>query len=161
MLGTGIELAVIAVVYVVFSMFLQRKLVNMKNMRHVQDQIKMKSKELNDMAKNQARKEELDAKQKEVTQLLGQSMKSSFKPMIVVLPVFFILYYLLLPAVFPSSLTFTIPVLSTVSYRTYFIVIAFICGIIASAVVMVWDRMQMAKEKRDVAIAEAQSQPNV
>lgn len=158
-MAVGIELAVIAVVYVLFSMFLQRKIVDMKRMRKVQELIKTKSKELNDMAKNQASKETLEAKQKEVTELLGQSMKSSFKPLFVVLPIFFVLYYLLLPAAFPHNLTFTLPFLSTVSYQTYFIVIAFIVGIVLSAIVMVWDRMQLAKEKRAEQLAAAAEQP--
>jgi uncharacterized membrane protein (DUF106 family) len=158
MIATAIELAAIAVAYVALSMFLQRKLGDAKRMRQMQELIKAKSKELNDMAKAQASKAELEAKQKEVTDLLGQSMKSSFKPLIAVLPVFFILYYLILPMMFPHTLTFTIPVLSTVSYQTYFIVVAFITGIIASIVVMFWDKRELAREKQQIAQAEASAE---
>lgn len=155
----GIEITVIAIVYVLFSVFVQRKLVDMKHMQEVQDTIKQKSKELNEMVKAKAAQEQLALKQKEITSMLGQSMRSQFKPMFVVLPVFFVLYYLVFPAVFPSSLKITVPFVSwTLGYQTYFIAVAFIAGMILSFGLMARDRARIAREKRQRAQAETTQQ---
>ncbi|MCL5239619.1 MAG: EMC3/TMCO1 family protein [Candidatus Marsarchaeota archaeon] len=145
----GIELTIIAVIYVFFSVGVQRKLVDMKHMQEVQEVIKQKSKELNEMAKNKESQEKLMAKQKEVTSLLGQSMRSQLKPMFVVLPIFFVVYYLVFPAVFPSTLKVTVPLISvTLGYQTYFIAVAFVLGLALSGGLMLRDRLRLAKEKR-------------
>ena len=39
------------------------------------------------------------AKQKEMMPLLGESMRSSMKPMFVILPMFLIVYYVLIPMI--------------------------------------------------------------
>jgi uncharacterized membrane protein (DUF106 family) len=151
----GIEITVIAVVYVLFSVFVQRKLIDMRRMREVQETIKAKSKELNDMVKQKASQEIMMAKQKEITSLLGQSMRSQLKPMFVVLPIFFVMYYLIFPAVFATNPNVTVPILSmTVNYKTYFIALAFVLGLIMTAVLMLRDRMRLAKEKKQAESAQ-------
>ncbi len=152
----GIEITAIAIIYVVFSVSAQRKLVDMKHMQEVQETIKQKSKELNEMVKAKADQEKLALKQKEITTLLGQSMRSQLKPMFVVLPIFFVVYYLVFPAVFTTNPNITVPVLSmTLNYRTYFIAVAFVAGLLLSGALMLRDRMRLAKEKQQ---AEATQQ---
>ena len=97
-------ITLISVAYVMLSVFLQRRLVNMRRVMEVQEAIKTKTKELTDMGKGGADQASLAAKQKEITALLSESMRSQMKPMFVVLPMFLVLYYLLLPAFFPSTL---------------------------------------------------------
>ncbi len=151
----GIEITVIAVVYVLFSVFTQRKLIDMKRMQEVQEVIKAKSKELNDMAKQRVSQEVLMAKQKEITTLLGQSMKSQLKPMFVVLPIFFVMYYLVFPAVFVTNPNVTVPIISmTMNYKSYFILVAFVLGLLLTGVLMLRDRMRLAKEKKQAESAE-------
>lgn len=151
----GIEITVIAIVYVAFSVFIQRKLVNMKRTYEVQEIIKAKSKELNELSKNKASQEALLAKQKEITSLLGESMKSQFKPMFVILPLFFIMYYWAFPIVFASNPSVTIPLLGmSLNYKSYFILVAFILGFIFSIGLMINDRIKMAKSKKQTEAAQ-------
>lgn len=148
-MAVGIEITMVALVYVVFSVVVQRKLVDMKRMQEVQEIIKGKSKELNELSKNKASQDVLMAKQKEITSLLGQSMKSQLKPMFVVLPIFFVVYYLVFPAVFTTNPSVTVPIISmTLNYKSYFIAVAFVAGIILSMALMLRDRMRLAKEKK-------------
>ena len=145
----GIELTVFAIVYVLFSVGVQRKLVDMRAMQEVQEVIKAKSKELNDMSKSGASQEKLAEKQKEITSLLGQSMKSQLKPMIVVLPIFFVVYYLIFPAVFTTNPNITLPLLGwSINYKTYFIAVAFVAGMALSLGLMLNDKLRIAKDKK-------------
>jgi uncharacterized membrane protein (DUF106 family) len=145
----GIEITVIAIVYVAFSVSIQRKLVDMRKMQEVQETIKQKSKELNELSKNKASQDVLMAKQKEITSLLGQSMRSQLKPMIVVLPIFFVVYYLIFPAVFTTNPSITLPLLAwTLNYRSYFVMVAFVAGMIISFGLMFLDRVRLSRDRR-------------
>jgi uncharacterized membrane protein (DUF106 family) len=140
----GIEITLIALVYVIFSISMQRKLTNPKRTYEIQDAIKQKSKELSELSKNRASQEQLMAKQKEVTALLSESMRSQLKPMFVILPVFFIMYYVLFPAAFPSNSTVTL-ISVKFNYKTYFIVLAFVFGLALSVIMMLRDKAKMKK----------------
>ena len=122
-----------------FSVAMQRKLTNPRRNVEIQRQIQAKTKELNEMSKNKASNEQLAAKQKEVTTLLSESMRSQFKPMLVVLPVFFLVYYMILPAIFASDITVTV-LSSTFDYKTYFIIVSFIVGFALSMGMMAYDK---------------------
>jgi len=148
-MAVGIEITVIAVAYVVFSVAIQRKLVDMRKMREVQETIKQKSKELNELSKNKASQDVLMAKQKEITSLLGQSMRSQLKPMMVLLPTFFIVYYLVFPAVFTTNPDITLPLLAwTLNYRSYFVMVAFVAGMIISFGLMFLDRIRLSRDRK-------------
>jgi len=140
------ELIFGAALYVALSVFLQRKLANPKRMREIQEIIKQKSKELTELSKANADKDLLMSKQKELTPLLAESMKLQFKPMLVILPIFIVIYYIFLPMLFvhPGTLQF---LSFKLSYQTYFIVYAVLLGFIASAVVMIYDRKKAKEEK--------------
>lgn len=148
----GIEVTVVAVAYVVLSVILQRKLANPRRTYEVQDIIKKKTNELTELSKNKADQAVLAAKQKEITGLLSESMKSSMKPMFVVLPIFLVLYYLVFPNVF--SPTLTVQLFSwNLGYKTYFVVIAFVLGFVISTSLMVYDKAKMKKAAR-IALQE-------
>lgn len=151
----GIEITAIAIIYVLFSVYVQRRLVDMKHMQEVQETIKAKSKELNEMTKSKVSNDVLMAKQKEITTLLGQSMRSQLKPMFVILPIFFVVYYLVFPAVFTTNPNVTVPILAwTLNYKSYFIGVAFIVGIILSFGLMFRDRIRLAKEKKQAEVTQ-------
>ena len=153
----GIEITVIAVAYVAFSVLLQRKLIDTKRMRKIQAEIKEKSKELTDLSKAKADTAQLMAKQKEVTALMGESMKSSFKPTLVIFPVFIVLYYLVFPAVFKADATVTIPIiLSTVGYKYYFFLVTLALGLASSVVILLYDNAKMKKEIIKLEVEEAE-----
>ncbi len=98
-LPLNVELIVVgmAVAYTLISIFAQRKLTNPKRMREIQYKAKMMQKEMNEMMKNKASQEELMAKQKEFMPLMGEQMKNSMKPMLVILPLLLIVYYVIMP----------------------------------------------------------------
>jgi uncharacterized membrane protein len=80
-----------------------------------------------------------------VTALLSESMKSQLKPMFVILPIFFVMYYVLFPAIFPSDSTVTLLSMKF-DYKTYFIILAFVFGLALSIIMMARDRIKMKKE---------------
>jgi len=149
--AVGIELFIVSIVYVAVSVFLQRKLSDMKKVYAIQEETKQKSKELSDLAKANAGKEEIAKKQQELMALMQQSMRAQIKPMLIILPLFFIVYYLLLPYAFASShFVFQFAGMK-LGYRLFFIFIAFIVGLISSIFFMIHDRIKIKKEEHDVA----------
>ena len=145
----GIEVTILALVYVAFSVTTQRKLVNPKRTFEIQREIQVKTKELNEMVKNKASQDLLAKKQKEITGMLSESMRSQMKPMFVILPIFFVLFYLVFPAVFASNPNVTVPVLSmTFNYKTYFIIVSFVLGFALSTSLMIYDRVRLSKGKK-------------
>ncbi len=146
-------ITLVAVAYVLVSVFLQRRLVNMKRVYEVQDLIKKKTNELTELGKGGADQAAMAAKQKEITGLLSESMKSQLKPMFVVLPLFLVLYYLVMPVFFASTLSVSLFSI-TLNYRSYFILVSFVLGFALSTSLMLRDRM-MAKKLAKTIEAEA------
>ncbi|MEM0086864.1 MAG: EMC3/TMCO1 family protein [Candidatus Micrarchaeaceae archaeon] len=149
-----LEIVLISVAYVAFSVFLQRKLSNVNELYDMQDQMKVKQKELMEMVKNNASQEELAAKQKELMHISGKVMAKQLKASIIILPIFIILYYVALPMAFPSSSTVHISSLS-VNYRIFFFYVVFLLGVISSIVLMVVDRRK-AKARKQAELAAQQ-----
>ncbi len=143
-----IMVIVIAVVYTVVSVLAQRKLSNPKRMREIQYKAKMMQKEMNEMLKNKAPQEELMAKQKEFMPLMGEQLKSSMKPMLVILPLLLIVYYVLMP-VLPLGAG------NLNGSKELFFIVVFGLGIISAIVIMLYDR---AKTKKELAVQKAAEQ---
>lgn len=138
---------VIAVAYTAISIFAQRKLTNPKRMREIQYKAKQMQKEMNEMLKNKASQEELLAKQKEFMPMMGEQLKSSMKPMLVILPLLLIVYYVIMPA---------LPLVAgnlTGSKELFFIVV-FGLGIVSAIVILLYDR---AKTKKELAEQNAET----
>jgi len=150
----GIEVTIIAVVYVIASALMQRRLVNPRRTYEIQDAIKKKTNELSELSKNKADPAALAAKQKEITGLLSESMRSSLKPMFVILPVFLVIYYLVFPAIFAPDLTVSLFSMD-LNYKTYFIVIAFVLGFVLSMTMMVYDKAKLRKIQQAAAQEES------
>lgn len=145
----GIEVTILALAYVAFSITMQRKLTNPKRTYEIQREIQEKTKELNEMSKNKASPDQLAKKQKEVTTLLSESMRSQMKPMFVILPIFFVVFYLVFPAAFPSNPNVTVPVVSwTLNYKTYFIAVSFVLGFVLSMGLMLNDKIKLGAAKK-------------
>ncbi|MGC8776480.1 MAG: EMC3/TMCO1 family protein [Candidatus Micrarchaeia archaeon] len=139
-------IALIAIIYTLLSFFIQRKVANMKKVYEMQEKIKAKSAELKEMSKNGATNSELMEKQKEIMSLASESMISQMKPMIIILPLFFVVYYWLLPMLFPSHPTVLLAGMKF-SYTAFFILVVFVFGILLSIGVMVRDRANAKKAK--------------
>jgi uncharacterized membrane protein (DUF106 family) len=146
--GTEIIILIIAVVYALGSVALQRKVSNAKKLRQTQSKVQKVSKELNEMVKNKASQEAIAAKQKEMMPLLSESMKSSIKPMFVILPLFLVVYYVLVPALpFASG--------NVKSVQGFFFIAVFVIGFIAAIILMINDRRITKKEEAMEAAMES------
>lgn len=141
----------LAVIYTVSSVFLQRKLSNPKRMRQIQRTIKEHSKKLNEMIKNKATKDEITAKQSEIMPLMSESMKNQMKSMLVIFPIFLLLYYELLPQL-AGVMGFakdSVNLLGfALNYQTFFFVIIFMTGIISTITIMLYDRKKAKEEAK-------------
>ena len=156
-MGTVIILIAIGIAYVAFSTFAQRKVGNPKKMRELQQRMNALSKELNQLVKSNAPKEEIAKKQSELMPLMSENMKTSIKPMLVILPVFFLLYYLVLPTTFHSIANEYVLFLGSMklNYLGVFFACVFILGIATSIIIMIYDRKKTKLERRAIAAAEA------
>lgn len=128
-----IAIVLIAIAYAIVNITVQRKISNAKRMRQINAQMTKLSKELNDMIKNKANQAEIEAKQKEMMPMLKESMMSSFKPMFVILPMFALVYYVLIP-----MLPFSVGHVKGV--QELFFITVFIVGFVLAMVLLVRDR---------------------
>lgn len=145
----------IAVTYAIGSLAMQRKLSHPKKQRDLQARLNALSKELNAMVKAKAPQEQIMAKQKELMPLMSASMKTQFKPMLVILPLFFIVYYAFLPW-FAGSMGLG----STTNVgmvKTLFFIVVFVLGIVSSVVVLLYDRKKAKQEQAEAAAASGAS----
>ena len=156
-MGTVIILIAIGIAYVAFSTFAQRKVGNPKKMRELQQRMNALSKEPNQLVKSNAPKEEIAKKQSELMPLMSENMKTSIKPMLVILPVFFLLYYLVLPTTFHSIANEYVLFLGSMklNYLGVFFACVFILGIATSIIIMIYDRKKTKLERQAIAAAEA------
>lgn len=142
----AVELGIGALLYILLSLLLQRKFGNPMRLAEIQTIMNKKYKELTELSKT-ADQALLSAKQKEITPLMSEMMKIQYKPMFVVMPVFLVIYYLILPALFPTSPT--VQLLSfTLSYKNYFIAVSFVAGLALSLCVSAYDKARVAKRQQ-------------
>ena len=144
-----IILAVVAIgiAYTLFSVFLQRKLVDPKRMREIQFKVNQLSKEMNAMIKSNAPKEEISSKQKELYPLMSENMRKQFKPMIVILPIFLLVYDVLLKMAFGTYSKDIVQFIFPMNYQNLFFATVLILGLIISMVILVYDRKKAKKEQ--------------
>ncbi len=139
-----IALIAIAILYVSFSVFAQRRIANYKRIKEIKKEMDAKMKELRAFEKDVS-KEIVELKQKEITELASESMKHQIKPTLIILPIFFLLFYVLLPMLFPATLTVT--VLSyTLPYKTFFIAASFVLGMLSSILLAAYERVTAKKQ---------------
>lgn len=147
-----IIIVVLALAYSVFSMVLQYTLGNRRRVQQIQKDMQEIQKEFQKAAKTGDEKElkRLDEKQKHMTGLMFESMKYQFKPMLVILPSFIILFggfgfSGILPIVYPTY-SITLPIAlhltssellglnvlhdSVYGVRGFFLVVLFFGGIV-------------------------------
>ena len=143
-LPTNIEIIIIvmAIAYTSISIAAQRLLANPKRMREIQAKVKVMQAEMNAMMKNKAPQEQLLAKQKEFMPLISEQMRNSMKPMLVVLPLLLITYYLIIP---------NLPIPSTYisSSKELFFIIVFGVGVVAAVIILLYDRAKGKKEMNE------------
>ncbi len=153
-LPTNVEIIIIvmAIAYTIISIAVQRLLTNPKRMRQIQAKVQLLQKEMNEMMKNKAPNEQLMQKQKEFMPLMGEQMKSSMKPMLVILPLLMLTYYVIIP---------NMPMISSsyiASSKTLFFIVVFAVGMVAAIVIMVYDRKKMKEKMREMEAEGAGAQ---
>ena len=143
----------LALAYAVLSFYLNKTLGNRKRIKEIQREMNAVQKEFSEAAKTKDEKElkRLEERQKAMSGLMMESMQLQFKPLLVILPLFLILFggfgfAGLLPMLFPGfeitlpfdmhlnaiftlNLLQTIPVQALYGIRGYFIVCLFFAGI--------------------------------
>ncbi len=149
-----------AVAYTLLTIALQRRLVKMERVYEIQEIMKQKTKELTDLSKNSAGADELKAKQAELMKLTSESMKNQIKPMIVIFPIFIIVYYLLLPMLLPllgiTAKSIVASVFSfNLNYSAVFILTLFVSGFVGSFSLMARDKAKRKKAKASQQAVQA------
>ncbi len=134
---------VMAVVYTAISIAAQRLLANPKKMREIQARVKIMQTEMNALIKSNAPQEQLMAKQKEFMPLISEQMKSSMKPMLVVLPLLLVTYYLIIPKL-------PIPSTYITSSKELFFIVVFGIGMVAAIVILLYDRAKGKEEMKEL-----------
>ena len=149
----ALEIAVIAVLYVLLSVSIQRKLGNIKRIKEIKKEMNMHMADLK-KAGSAMSKDEFAAKQKRITTLASESMRHQLKPTFIVLPIFFLIFYVVLPYLFPASTTPSISLFGfSLTYAQFFIAIAFTMGILSTIMIGIYDRMS-AKKAESTAISQ-------
>lgn len=140
--GAGMAIIALDLIYTVAVVLLQRKLTNPKRTREIQSEIKRLTNELNALVKSNAARELQLAKQNEVTKLMGESMRSMMKPMLILVPISLVVFYVLLPAL-PLGVG-----VEAKSVQAMFFYTALVMGLISSAVILLYDKMMLKKEQQ-------------
>lgn len=146
-LNTELLVFAIAIAYTFTSMALQRLISNPKKTREIQYRLNTLSSELNSMVKNNAPQEDIKAKQSELMPLMSTSMKTQFTPMLVILPIFFIIYSLIFPHLFVSAVQVQFFIFKGSPAQVQFLTAVFVLGLAASFVVLAYDKMKAKKER--------------
>ena len=143
MIITNLEIIVaIAVVYAGLVILVQRRLGNVDKMYEIRARMSSSQKHLMQLIKDNAPKETISEKQRELMGISTESMKLQFKPMLVVLPMFLLLYYVILPMKFNMGLNVTV-LTYTVSYHFFFVALLFVVGLLFSILFSVYDRRRL------------------
>ena len=143
----AIEITVIAVVYIAFSTFAQRLIIDTKRVAELRQLIGQKNKELLELHKSGASEEAKKAKADELKGHTAESMRHGLKPLIIALPLFLVVYYLIFPAVFTTPQQVTV-FSYTMDYRVYFIYVSIVVGIVLQIFLQRYDTSKLKKSQQ-------------
>lgn len=155
----AIELVLIALGYVIVSVTAQRKFSNIKRIKEIKVEMNAKVAELKKMG-NDASKEIMAEKQKEMATLTSEMMRHQLKSSLIILPIFVVLVYFALPYEFANQ-PFNLTIMSIpFTYRTFFVVAAFIFGMISSIAIAIYDKMAAKKAEETTQTAMNNAKTN-
>jgi uncharacterized membrane protein (DUF106 family) len=156
--NVAVAAVMVGIAYAIFSLKVQRKLTNPQKTREIQGRIQQLTKEMNEMAK---RREDITAKQAELMPLFKESMQLQMKGMFVILPIFFIIYYGLIPLAFGAfnNTYFNIYIIPF-TYSTLFIGSAVVAALIMNVFVMMMDKAKAKKLKQASQIGGPGASPS-
>jgi uncharacterized membrane protein (DUF106 family) len=125
-----IEIIIAGIAYALFSFGAQKKLANLNKVYEIRSMMSQEQKKLMELIKSNAPKTEIDDRQKHIMSMMSESMKYQIKGMIVVIPLFFIIYYYLLPMGFSSSNISIMLFSINLNYQNIFLITSFIFGML-------------------------------
>ena len=138
-LNIALAIVLFAMAYATFTLKIQRRMTNPQKTKELRAKISNLTKEMNAMAK---RNENIASKQAELMPLINESMMSQMKGMFVILPVFFLVYYGLMPIIFnPISAEQFSLIGIGLGFGSLFIATCIIFGLILSISIMIRDKM--------------------
>ncbi|MFA4946539.1 MAG: EMC3/TMCO1 family protein [Candidatus Micrarchaeia archaeon] len=103
--------SLVALAFALVSFYVNRTFGNRARVKEIQKQVNDFNAEIKKATESgDAKKvERLNEREKELSGLMMEMMKLSFKPLIVILPLFWIAYSFLLPVLFPASFIVYLP----------------------------------------------------
>jgi uncharacterized membrane protein (DUF106 family) len=138
----AIAIVIIAAAYAISSVILQRKINHPTKMREMQTRMNALTKEM--VAKMKS-KEDYSHLQAEHNKLMAATMKNTFKTMAVTLPIFALLYYVMLPMGFGAFKGDTVNFIIPLNYQSLFFWTAFALGMVVSFGLMARDKVKAKK----------------
>ncbi|MGC8479682.1 MAG: EMC3/TMCO1 family protein [Candidatus Micrarchaeia archaeon] len=148
-----IELVTAGIFYAIFAIIVQRRLSNIDKMYELRAKMNKSTKELMELTKSNATKDKISTKQKELTDASMSSMKLQMKPMLIIFPIFAVVYYLLVPMGFSKSGILVNLLGFTLNYQLLFIVVTFVSGICLSIIFSLRDRKRL-KDKYNFGLMQ-------
>ena len=80
--------------------------------------------------------------------MMTESMKMQMKSTLIIIPIFFLLYYVLMPAMFGSISKETVTfIVSGLNYKSLFFAVVFLSGLVSAGVIMAYDRKKTKLEQ--------------
>lgn len=152
MISIELEILAVTVGYSLLLVAFQRLLIDVDKMYELRAHINKHQKNLMEMAKNNASKEEMAEKQKLLIAATTESFKMQIKVMVVTLPIYAILYYFVLPKYFSAAPNLQILSLS-LSYRWSFIIFSIILTFTLQTLISFYDRKRL-KDKYNFGLMQ-------
>lgn len=140
----------IGIIEITLSTVLQRKLGNPKKAREIQAHMNKVSKELKELVKNNAPKDIVSSKQKEIMPLANASMKLSLKPMIILFPLFIFIYYVIIGMYLSGWQKYVINFIVPLHYKGFFIVFVLIIGMGTGVIISLYDRKKIKEKEKQI-----------
>ena len=127
------ELLAISIIDVAVSISIQRKVASVEKTYMLQAKMKRHMAELKELTDKKAPNEHLIAKQKEITQTMSESTMHQMRATPVLLVVSVVLYFFILPNLFPTPTVNTLPIIGfqyhSFQDNYYFIGITFVISL--------------------------------
>jgi len=154
-----VDIALAALIWVVVSQLLRRKLVDTKKLKREQARMKELQKQVQGLLKQNDEKsrQKADELQKEMLELMNRTMGGSMKPLLVTLPIIFVVYWVLgnMFSGIPIEIPFAVPVVhrmaefpffgnfeitSTLSWLWWFIYCSILIGIVFNVAIKIIEK---------------------
>lgn len=154
-------MAAIAAIDVAISIFIQRKISDAEKTYHLQRKLNVHMKDLQEMSKRNASKEEITAKQNELSKASMESMMHSMKSMPILFVISVAFYFFLLPSLFPAGQLYTLNLLVTkITYQgfqdnIYFIVFTIVISLAVQFILRRRDEKVFGQKYRELEAAES------